>query len=120
MKRKIAIILLCCFMLTGAAGCGNTTEAVKEIIWTNDAHNSEEMYDVIVVGTEPEGVSAAVSAARNGMKTLLLGEDAALGGLMTIGELNFIDMCEPEAFSVSFTMLWMAAPLILQKLVISF
>lgn len=94
MKRKIAIILLCCFMLTGAAGCGNTTEAVKEIIWTNDAHNSEEMYDVIVVGTEPEGVSAAVSAARNGMKTLLLGEDAALGGLMTIGELNFIDMCE--------------------------
>ena len=94
MKRKIAIILLCCFMLTGAAGCGNTTEAVKEIIWTNDAHNSEEMYDVIVVGTEPEGVSAAVSAARNGMKTLLLGEDSALGGLMTIGELNFIDMCE--------------------------
>lgn len=28
------------------------------------------------------------------MKTLLLGEDEALGGLMTIGELNFIDMCE--------------------------
>jgi hypothetical protein len=28
------------------------------------------------------------------MKTLLLGEDTALGGLMTIGELNFIDMCE--------------------------
>lgn len=27
------------------------------------------------------------------MKTLLLGEDEALGGLMTIGELNFIDMC---------------------------
>ena len=31
---------------------------------------------------------------KNGMKTLLLGEEKALGGLMTIGELNFIDMCE--------------------------
>ena len=91
MKRIIAILLLCCFVLTG---CGSAPEAVQEILWTNHAYNSEENYDVIVVGTEPEGVAAAVSAARNGMKTLLLGEDEALGGLMTIGELNFIDMCE--------------------------
>ena len=94
MKKIIAVILLCCFTITGLAGCGNEVEAVSEIIWENDVYNSEELYDVIVVGTEPEGVSAAVSAARNGMKTLLLGEDKALGGLMTIGELNFIDMCE--------------------------
>ena len=94
MKKIIAIILLCCFTVTGLAGCGSTAEAVSEIIWENDVYNAEELYDVIVVGTEPEGVSAAVSAARNGMKTLLLGEDKALGGLMTIGELNFIDMCE--------------------------
>lgn len=52
-----------------------------------------ESYDVIVVGGEPEGVSAAVSAARSGMKTLLVEEDADLGGLMTTGGLNFIDMC---------------------------
>jgi hypothetical protein len=69
-------------------------DAVEEIVWNNEVYNREDTYDVIVVGTEPEGVSAAVSAARNGMKTLLLGEDTALGGLMTIGELNFIDMCE--------------------------
>lgn len=49
-------------------------------------------YDVIVVGGEPEGVAAALSAARNGLKTLLLEDDAALGGLMTLGELNFLDM----------------------------
>lgn len=49
-------------------------------------------YDVIVVGGEPEGIAAALSAARNGMKTLLIEDDAALGGLMTLGELNFIDM----------------------------
>ncbi len=94
MKKGIAIVLLCCFMLTGITGCGSTAETVEEIVWSNEAYNREETYDVIVVGTEPEGVAAAVSAARNGMKTLLLGEDAALGGLMTIGELNFIDMCE--------------------------
>ena len=52
-----------------------------------------ESYDVIVVGGEPEGVSAAVTAARNGMKTLLIEEDQDLGGLMTTGGLNFIDMC---------------------------
>ena len=90
MKRILALILLCCFTVTG---CGGTAKAVEEEIWTNEAY-AEETYDVIVVGTEPEGIAAAVSAARNGMKTLLLGEDEALGGLMTIGELNFIDMCE--------------------------
>ena len=54
---------------------------------------STEQYDVIVIGGEPEGVSAAVTAARNGMKTLLVEDDEALGGLMTLGGLNFIDMC---------------------------
>lgn len=91
MKRILALLLLCCFCLTG---CEETVEAVQEEIWTNTAYQSNETYDVIVMGTEPEGIAAAVSAARNGMKTLLLGEDEALGGLMTIGELNFIDMCE--------------------------
>jgi hypothetical protein len=51
-------------------------------------------YDVIVVGTDPEGVMAAVSAARNGLHTLLVdGRDREiLGGLMTNGWLNTIDM----------------------------
>lgn len=56
---------------------------VKDI---NDTH-----YDVIVVGGEPEGVAAAVSAARNGAKTLLIERRDGLGGLMTYGMLNFID-----------------------------
>ena len=51
-----------------------------------------EGYDVIVAGGEPEGVAAALSAARNGMKTLLIEESSALGGLMTLGMLNFLDM----------------------------
>jgi hypothetical protein len=54
----------------------------------------QKKYDVIVVGTDPEGITAAVSAARNGLKTLLVdGRDRKiLGGLMTLGWLNSLDM----------------------------
>ncbi|MFF2158759.1 FAD-dependent oxidoreductase [Paenibacillus chitinolyticus] len=50
-------------------------------------------YDVIVAGTDPEGVAAAVSAARNGQKTLLVENRArdVLGGLFTEGWLNSLD-----------------------------
>ncbi len=53
---------------------------------------AEEFYDVIVIGTDPEGIAAAVSSARNGMKTLLIDNRKRLGGLMTVGGLNTIDM----------------------------
>ncbi|MCL2151547.1 MAG: FAD-dependent oxidoreductase [Oscillospiraceae bacterium] len=49
-------------------------------------------YHVIVVGGEPEGIAAALAAARNGMSTLLVEEGDALGGLFTLGMLNFLDM----------------------------
>ena len=67
-------------------------QPVEEIIWTNQ-EPCETDFDVIVVGAEPEGIAAAVSAARNGVRTLLLEESYTLGGLMTLGQLNFIDMC---------------------------
>ncbi|MCQ4087527.1 FAD-dependent oxidoreductase [Saccharibacillus sp. JS10] len=53
-----------------------------------------DRYDVIVTGTDPEGIAAAVSAARNGLKVLLVdGHDRTmLGGLMTVGGLNMIDL----------------------------
>ncbi|HHX95840.1 MAG TPA: FAD-dependent oxidoreductase [Clostridia bacterium] len=59
--------------------------------------NGKPGYDVIVVGGEPEGVAAALAASRNGLRTLLIEENYALGGLMTLGQLNFLDMCHgPE------------------------
>ena len=51
-------------------------------------------YHVIVAGGEPEGVAAALAAARNGMKTLLVERGDCLGGLITLGMLNFIDKYE--------------------------
>lgn len=52
----------------------------------------QQSFDVIVVGGEPEGVSAAVAAARNGAKTLLIEHRDDLGGLFTYGKLNFLDL----------------------------
>ncbi len=48
--------------------------------------------DVIVVGSEPEGVMAAVAAAEEGARTLLVSEDARLGGLFVLGQLNSLDL----------------------------
>lgn len=49
-------------------------------------------YDLIVVGSDPEGVSAAVSGSRLGLKTLLIDKREKVGGLMTLGGLATIDM----------------------------
>ena len=48
-------------------------------------------FDVIVIGGEPEGVAAALSAARNGVNTLLIEERDGLGGLFTYGKMNVLD-----------------------------
>ena len=48
--------------------------------------------DVLVVGGEPEAVSAAVAAAEEGARTVLLTSDARVGGLFVLGELNVLDL----------------------------
>ncbi len=47
-----------------------------------------EEYDVIVCGGGPAGVAAAISAAREGAKTLLLEGSSVLGGMSTNGLVN--------------------------------
>lgn len=47
-----------------------------------------EEYDVIVCGGGPAGVTAAISAAREGAKTLLLESTGSLGGMSTNGLVN--------------------------------
>lgn len=78
-----------------AAGTLSKVESAKRI---------QDSYDVIVVGTDPEGVAAAVSAARNNMSVLLVdGRDREiLGGLLTLGWLNSLDLnYSPEPSDVS-------------------
>ncbi|MCL6447432.1 MAG: FAD-dependent oxidoreductase [Armatimonadetes bacterium] len=52
----------------------------------------EASYDLIVAGSDPEGIAAAVSGARNGLRTLLVDTRPEPGGLMTRGWLNNLDM----------------------------
>ncbi|PSL48500.1 FAD dependent oxidoreductase [Salsuginibacillus halophilus] len=57
-----------------------------------ESAEAEAHYDIIVASGEPEGVAAAVSAARNGAEVLLLEHRYLLGGLMTHGMLNYLDL----------------------------
>ena len=99
-KRKwslVAMLLVVSMLVTGCMGGGNTgSEAVSTEMprFANDEGTVDTDYDVIVVGSDPEGIAAALSAARNGMKTLLLSKDETPGGLYTLGALNFIDIPE--------------------------
>ncbi|MDD2432872.1 MAG: FAD-dependent oxidoreductase, partial [Clostridia bacterium] len=87
-RKIIGIVIICLLILAFLFGYykWNLAPVPGPMI------KGEPGYDVIVVGGEPEGVAAALSAARNGLKTLLLEDDYALGGLMTLGQLNFLDM----------------------------
>ncbi len=59
----------------------NYTLKAREINMCDD-------YDVIVVGGGPAGCGAAISAAREGAKTLLIEGSGVLGGMATIGLVN--------------------------------
>jgi hypothetical protein len=48
----------------------------------------DDQWDVIVVGGGPSGCTAAISAAREGAKTMLIEATGALGGMGTSGLLN--------------------------------
>lgn len=99
MKRSWILLAAACACALIFAGCSSDTatenapEAVEEITIINE-ENVPTSYDCIVVDGSPEGVTAAISAARNGLSTLLICQDEALGGLYTLGELNYIDVPE--------------------------
>ncbi len=60
-------------------------------------------YDVIVCGGGVSGVAAAVSAAKNGLSTLLIEKSNMLGGLGTLGLINlFVPMCNGRGKQIIF------------------
>lgn len=60
-------------------------------------------YDVIVCGGGVAGVAAAVSAAQNGLSTLILEKSNILGGLGTLGLINFfVPMCNGRGKQIIF------------------
>jgi len=94
-KKKIALLVL----LAGLLVIALAYAAINSIINRSTASDYlappcqvKGAYDLIVVGGDPEGVAAAVSGARNGLNVLLVDTRPELGGLMTRGWLNSIDM----------------------------
>lgn len=58
------------------------------------------MYDVIVVGSGPSGTAAAISAARRGVKTLLLESCGRVGGISTSGMMShFTGSCGGKLYA---------------------
>lgn len=61
-----------------------------------EAPRSAENYDVVVTGSEPEGIAAGVTAARLGRRTLLVTSDPQLGATLTLAKLGMLDMNSAE------------------------
>lgn len=63
----------------------------------------KKKYDIIVCGGGVAGVAAAVSAAKNGFSTLILEKSNILGGLGTLGLINFfVPMCNGRGKQIIF------------------
>ncbi|MBD8013345.1 FAD-dependent oxidoreductase [Planococcus wigleyi] len=69
---------------------------VAVMAFTGDQDETQNDYDVAVFSGEPEGIAAAVSSARNGMRTVLIVGEEDIGGLMTTGMLNFLDVSNDQ------------------------
>jgi len=102
-RQKTFVTVLILVLLAGSlyayrmwqqASDTSNSSARQELQPVKTIESARGEYDVIVAGTDPEGVMAAVSAARNGLKVLLVdGRDrGVLGGLMTLGWLNSLDL----------------------------
>lgn len=62
------------------------------IITTFGFYNNNFYYDIIVIGSDPEGISAAISSSRNHSNVLLIDTRDYVGGLYTSGMLSMLDM----------------------------
>lgn len=96
MKQKISIFLTLCFffiIVLGAYTFSGSKTIKRSTEWAKGKISVEkDKYDVIVVGSDPEGITAAISAARSGGRVMLLGKEDGPGGLLTYGMLNTLDM----------------------------
>jgi hypothetical protein len=75
---------------------------MKSVIFNKKLPEKEE-YDVIVCGGGVAGCAAAYCAAKRGMKTILFEKSTMLGGLATLGLINFfVPMCNGRGKQIIF------------------
>ena len=64
-----------------------------------NSHTQYPTYDIVVVGSDPEGISSAIAATRLGKKVLIIDSRSEVGGLYTSGMLCMLDLNYAEANS---------------------
>jgi hypothetical protein len=72
-------------LLGGEQPAGQTEQVCVETSTRSRKPLVSYSYDVAVIGSGPGGFSAAIAAARNGAKVLLLERNGHLGGMMSTG-----------------------------------
>ena len=90
-KKDVVFYFLLIVLLAAVFGLNYWNESRFPLLHSRSFATGNE-FDVIVVGGEPEGVAAAVAASRSEAKVLLVDERPDVGGLLTFGMLNSLDM----------------------------
>ncbi len=93
-KRAFLILTVIMFMvvLLVFSGCNKREEIkVPAVVEDPDTKNIIQT-DLLVYGSEPEGIAATVAGGRGDLQVLLVDPREELGGLFTLGALNFLDM----------------------------
>lgn len=89
-KRLSVLLLIPLILIITYAVQDSSSETMPTIL--DGSEFSVLEYDVVVIGSDPEGIAAAVASSREGAKTLLVDERSRVGGLYTVGMLNMLDL----------------------------
>ena len=90
---------------TGRGEAGEETRQTQGLEPSANSHDA--LYDLVIVGSEPEGVAAAVAAAEEGAQVLLVTRDPRVGGLFVMGEMNSLDLrTKPELYQRGLFLEW--------------
>lgn len=82
---KKASLIAMAAAIPGMEGKASGDSGEKNFAWKRQKIKMDDRWDVIVVGGGPAGCTAAIAAAREGAKTLLIEAMGQLGGMGTAG-----------------------------------
>lgn len=89
LRRLFIGVLVSLIIVTGCTKSYENKKAAEIVV----PEDQKLVYtDLLVYGSEPEGIAAAVSGGRSNLNVLLVDPRDELGGLFTLGALNFLDM----------------------------
>ncbi|MDZ7704858.1 MAG: FAD-dependent oxidoreductase [Trueperaceae bacterium] len=91
-RRRARLIAALIVALLSAVAIYQERTPTAQVVRTLPEVTVAGSYDVIVIGSEPEGVAAAVAAAQEGASTLLVSHDDKVGGLFVLGQMNSLDL----------------------------